>query len=173
MFSRWGIRTLSADHTAYNPHSYQRGSVWPHDNALIALGLSAYQQTSAVQDVFTGLYRAAAFMNLRRLPELFCGFKRRPGRGPTFYPVACSPQAWAAAAPLALLQASLGLGFDIENRAIVLQHPRLPRFIDEVWLRELELDANGSVDLLLRRHGNDVAVNVLRRKGDVVVDVRV
>ena len=172
-FCGWGIRTIPSGERRFNPMSYHNGSVWPHDNALIAMGLSAYRQTTAVREVFTGLFSAAGFMNLRRLPELFCGFTRRPGRGPTFYPVACSPQAWAAAAPLALLQASLGLGFDVPGRAIVLHHPRLPRFIDEMWLRGLSLDSNASVDLLLRRHGDDVAVNVLRREGDVAVDVRV
>lgn len=172
-FCGWGIRTIPSGERRFNPMSYHNGSVWPHDNALIALGLSAYGRTNAVQEVFTGLFCAAGFMNLRRLPELFCGFRRKHGRGPTFYPVACSPQAWAAAAPLALLQASLGLGFDVPNRAIVLHHPRLPRFINEVWLRELKLDTNTSADLLLRRHGNDVAVNVLRREGDIAVDVRV
>src|SRR5690606_30454055 len=99
-----------------------------------------YGDTQAVQAIFTGLFRAASFMNLRRLPELFCGFRRRPGRGPTNYPVACSPQAWAAAAPLALLQASLGLNFDVAKHAIVLHHPRLPDFIDEVLLRNLRLE---------------------------------
>src|SRR3990170_1733584 len=142
--------------------SYHNGSVWPHDNALIALGLAQYGNTRAVQTIFTGLFRAAGFMNLRRLPELFCGFRRRPGRGPTYYPVACSPQAWAAAAPLALLQAGLGLHFDIGNKAIVLHHPRLPDFLDEVLLRNLKLQG-ASVDLLLRRHDSDVAINVLRR----------
>lgn len=172
-FCGWGIRTIPAGEPRFNPMSYHNGSVWPHDNALIALGLANYRHTDAVQDIFTGLFRAASFMNLRRLPELFCGFRRRLGRGPTFYPVACSPQAWAAAAPLALLQASLGLNFDIPNRAIVMHHPRLPEFVDEVWLRNLRLDSKSSIDLLLRRHGNDVAVNVLRRDGDAVVDVRV
>lgn len=172
-FCGWGIRTIPAGEPRFNPMSYHNGSVWPHDNALIALGLANYRHTDAVQDIFKGLFRAAGFMSLRRLPELFCGFRRRLGRGPTFYPVACSPQAWAAAAPLALLQASLGLSFDVPNRAIVMQHPRLPDFLDEVYLRRLRLDASASIDLLLRRHGDDVAVNVLRRDGDVVVDVRV
>ena len=172
-FCGWGIRTIAAGERRFNPMSYHNGSVWPHDNALIAMGLAHYRHTGAVQDIFTGLFRAASCMNLRRLPELFCGFRRRPGRGPTFYPVACSPQAWAAAAPLALLQASLGLRFDIANRAVVMQHPRLPGFVDEVRLRNLSLDSEASIDLLLRRHGNDVAVNVLRRDGDVAVDVRV
>lgn len=172
-FCGWGIRTISAGERRFNPMSYHNGSVWPHDNALIAMGLAQYGHTEAVQDIFTGLFRAACCMNLRRLPELFCGFRRRPGRGPTFYPVACSPQAWAAAAPLALLQASLGLSFDIPNRAIVMHHPRLPGFVDEVRLRNLSLDSKASVDLLLRRHGNDVAVNVLQRNGEVAVDVRI
>jgi len=172
-FCGWGIRTIPAGEARFNPMSYHNGSVWPHDNALIALGLANYQHTHAVQDIFRGLYLAASSMNLRRLPELFCGFRRRLGRGPTAYPVACSPQAWAAAAPLALLQASLGLSFDIPNRAILMHHPRLPEFIDEIWLRRLKLDDSTSIDLLLRRHGTDVAVNVLRREGDVVVDVRV
>jgi glycogen debranching enzyme len=172
-FCGWGIRTIPAGEPRFNPMSYHNGSVWPHDNALIALGLANYRHTEAVQDIFTGLFRAASFINLRRLPELFCGFRRRLGRGPTFYPVACSPQAWASAAPLALLQASLGLSFDVPNRAILMHHPRLPDFVDEVWLRKLRLDADASIDLLLRRRGDDVAVNVLRRDGDVVVDIRV
>jgi glycogen debranching enzyme len=169
-FCGWGVRTIPSGEPRFNPMSYHNGSVWPHDNALIALGLAEYGNTDSVQRIFTGLFRAASAMNLRRLPELFCGFRRRPGRGPTNYPVACSPQAWAAAAPLALLQASLGLDFDIVNHAIVLHHPRLPEFLDEVLLRNLRLQ-NASVDLLLRRHGNDVAINVLRREGHVAVDI--
>ncbi len=171
-FSGWGIRTIASGEARYNPMSYHNGSVWPHDNALIALGLSRYGYTDAVEQVFDGLFLAASFMDLRRLPELFCGFRRKPGQGPTAYPVACSPQAWAAATPLALLQASLGLSFDVHNKAIVLQHPRLPEFLDEVRLHRLRLGED-SVDLLLRRHQDDVAVNVLRRTGDVVIDVRV
>ncbi|MEX2496815.1 MAG: glycogen debranching N-terminal domain-containing protein [Woeseia sp.] len=172
-FCGWGIRTIASGEPRYNPMSYHNGSVWPHDNALIALGMSRYMRTDAVQDIFTGLMRAASAVNLRRLPELFCGFRRRPGRGPTFYPVACSPQAWAAAAPLALLQASLGLSFDVPNRAILMTHPRLPPFLDEVLLRNLRLDDSASIDLLLRRRGDDVGVNVVRREGNVVVDIRV
>jgi len=171
-FSGWGIRTIASGEARYNPMSYHNGSVWPHDNALIALGLSRYGHTDAVEQVFEGLFLVASFMDLRRLPELFCGFRRKPGQGPTAYPVACSPQAWAAAAPLALLQASLGLRFDIDAHAIVLQHPRLPEFLDEVRLHKLRL-GDDFVDLLLRRHHDDVAVNVLRRSGSLVVDIRV
>ncbi|HLU05461.1 MAG TPA: amylo-alpha-1,6-glucosidase [Woeseiaceae bacterium] len=170
-FCGWGVRTIPSGEPRYNPMSYHNGSVWPHDNALIALGLARYGDTNSVQTIFDGLFNAASFMKLRRLPELFCGFRRRPGRGPTNYPVACSPQAWAAASPLALLQASLGLRFDTVNHAIVMHHPRLPDFLDEVLLRNLKLQKS-SVDLLLRRHGNDVAINVLRRSGEVAVDIR-
>jgi glycogen debranching enzyme len=172
-FCGWGIRTIASGEPRFNPMSYHNGSVWPHDNAMIAMGLARYRHTDAVQTIFMGLFRAASFMDLRRLPELFCGFKRKPGRGPTSYPVACSPQAWAAAAPLALLQASLGLSFDIANHAIVFNHPRLPPFLRDVKLHNLRLNQEASIDLALRRRGNDVSVNVLRREGKVVVDIRV
>ena len=99
-FSGWGIRTLARDEPRYNPMSYHNGSIWPHDNSLIALGLRKYGFTSAADRIFAGMWQAAGYMDFQRLPELFCGFPRRPGRGPTLYPVACSPQAWAAAAPL-------------------------------------------------------------------------
>lgn len=118
-----------------------------------------------------GMFDAASFMDLRRLPELFfCGFRRVPGSGPTLYPVACSPQAWASAAPFALLQAVIGLNFDQARRTIRFDRPRLPASLDEVRIRNLQFD-HGSVDVLLRRAGNDVAVNVLRCSGDIEVVV--
>src|SRR5438128_3173709 len=95
-FSGWGIRTLAASEVRYNPMSYHNGSVWPHDNALIAAGLDRYGLKTAVLDVLTGLYEASRFVDLHRLPELFCGFVLRPGEGPALYPVACAPQSWAA-----------------------------------------------------------------------------
>src|SRR5262249_24271707 len=104
-----GIRTVSNVERRYNPMAYHNGSIWPHDNALIALGLARYGHKRAVAQVFKGLFDAATYMDLRRLPELFCGFQRRRGQGPTLYSVACSPQAWAAGTPFMLLQACLGL----------------------------------------------------------------
>src|SRR5690606_22896330 len=92
-FSGWGLRTVAAGESRYNPISYHNGSVWPHDNALIALGLSHYGFDAQVHQIFQGLFDTAAYMELRRLPELFCGFRRQPGGGPTAYPVACAPQA--------------------------------------------------------------------------------
>jgi glycogen debranching enzyme len=165
-FSGWGIRTVAREEKRYNPMSYHNGSVWPHDNALIAAGLARYGHKSAIDSVFTGLFDAATYMELRRLPELYCGFQRGRQRGPTLYPVACSPQAWAAGAPLMLLQSSLGLEFDHDRNEILLRQPRLPAFLEEVMLRNLRL-GQSAVDLMLRRHGNDVSIQVLRNEGQI------
>jgi glycogen debranching enzyme len=110
-------------------------------------------------------------MEARRLPELFCGFRRRPATGPTLYPVACAPQAWASATPFALLGAVLGLGFDAARRAVRFDRPRLPPSLDEVTIRGLGFD-DARADVHLRRSGDEVAVNVVRRQGDVEVLVR-
>jgi glycogen debranching enzyme len=110
-------------------------------------------------------------MDLRRLPELFCGFRRLPATGPTLYPVACAPQAWAAAAPFALLQSVLGLGFDAPRRAVRFDRPRLPVSLDELTIRQLGFD-DARCDVHLRRLGDEVAVDVADRRGDVEVVVR-
>jgi glycogen debranching enzyme len=167
-FSGWGVRTLASIEARYNPMSYHNGSVWPHDNALIALGLSRYGYKEAVTRIFEGLFAASEYMDLRRLPELFCGFPRRRGNGPTGYPVACSPQAWAAATPFALLQASLGITFNPGERCIRLDHPYLPRFLDEVVLRGLRLNG-ASLDLMVRRYRDGVVVSPLNRTGGLRV----
>ena len=168
-FSGWGIRTIAKDEVRYNPMSYHNGSIWPHDNALIALGLARYGAHSAVERLFKGLVDAAAYMELRRLPELFCGFQRGKGRGPTLYPVACAPQAWAATTPFSLLEAALGFEFDPRAREIRLRNPRLPDFLDEVIIRDLRLGSS-QVDFVVRRHGTEVSVQVLRG-GNVRVSV--
>jgi glycogen debranching enzyme len=162
--SGWGIRTIATGEARYNPMAYHNGSVWPHDNALIALGFARYGFKSYVVRLFEGLFNAAAYIDLRRLPELFCGFPRRPGKGPTYYPVACSPQAWAAASLLSLVQSSLGLTCDPATREIRLDRPALPRFLDEITLRRVSA-GQGSLDLTLRRAGHEVAVNAIHRTG--------
>jgi glycogen debranching enzyme len=164
-FSGWGIRTLAASEARYNPMSYHNGSVWPHDNALIARGFARYGLRAPTLRVFSGLFEAAAYMDLRRLPELFCGFRRLPGTGPTFYPVACSPQAWASAAPFALLEACLGPEFDPTLQEVRFRQPRLPEFLDEVIIRKLTL-GDSRFDVMLRRYGNEVSVNLLDRQGE-------
>jgi glycogen debranching enzyme len=168
-FSGWGIRTVSNKERRYNPMSYHNGSIWPHDNALIALGLAEYGLKSAVGQVFTAMFEAAAYMDLRRLPELYCGFQRRRGRGPTLYPVACSPQAWASGAPFLMLQASLGLEFDIARNEIRLRSPCLPPFLEEVAVSNLKL-GDSSADLTLQRESDGrVSLRVSRRFGNVQV----
>jgi glycogen debranching enzyme len=168
-FSGWGIRTVAREEQRYNPMSYHNGSVWPHDNSMIAAGFARYGHKSAIDRVFQGLFDAASYMDLRRLPELYCGFHRGRERGPTLYPVACSPQAWAAGTPLLLLQSSLGLEFDADRNEILLRKPRLPAFLAEVTLRNLRL-GQSTVDLMLRRHGSDdVSIQVLRNEGQIRV----
>ena len=169
-FTGWGIRTVARGEARYNPMSYHNGSIWPHDNALIALGLARYALKHSVEAVFKALFDAATYMDLRRLPELFCGFRREKGRGPTLYPVACAPQAWASATPFTLLEAALGLEFDAGRGEIRLRNPRLPAFLNEVILRELRLGSS-SVDLCIRRHGEDVSLEVIHTQGRVQVSL--
>ena len=169
-FSGWGIRTLARGEVRFNPMSYHNGSIWPHDNALIALGMARYEAKLPIEKLFGGLFSAATYMDQRRLPELFCGFQRQRGHGPTLYPVACSPQAWASATPFSLLEACLGLEFDPFAREIRLRNPRLPEFLDEVVLRDLQLSSS-SVDLRVRRHGETVSLDTLRISGDIRVSI--
>jgi glycogen debranching enzyme len=167
-FCGWGVRTVASTEARYNPMSYHNGSVWPHDNALIAMGLARYGFRSEAARIFEGLFAASAYVDLRRLPELFCGFPRQRTRGPTFYPVACTPQAWAAAAPIAMLQACLGLGFDAEQMRIILNEPMMPAFLDQIVLRNLTI-GEGRADVAVRRSGQNVVVDVLERRGPVRV----
>jgi glycogen debranching enzyme len=169
-FTGWGIRTVAHGEARYNPMSYHNGSIWPHDNALIALGFARYGLKHSVAHLFKGLFDAATYMDLRRLPELFCGFRREKGRGPTLYPVACAPQAWASATPFTLLEAALGLEFDSRRGEIRLRNPRLPAFLNEVVLRELRLGPS-SVDLRVRRHGEEVSLEVLNTRGRIQVSI--
>ena len=169
-FTGWGIRTIARGEARYNPMSYHDGSIWPHDNALITLGLARYGLKHSVEAVFKGLFDTAAYMDLRRLPELFCGFQREKRRGPTLYPVACAPQAWASATPYTLLEAALGIEFDVARGEIRFRDPRLPAFLQYVILRDLRL-GESSVDLCLRKHENDVSLEVLRTRGQIQVSI--
>ena len=169
-FSGWGIRTIARGEARYNPMSYHDGSIWPHDNAIIALGFARYGLKHSLEQLFKGLFDAATYMDLRRLPELFCGFRRERRRGPTLYPVACAPQAWASATPFTMLEAALGLEFDARQGEIRMRNPRLPAFLNEVILRDLRL-GDSSVDLRVRRHGDDVSLEVLRTRGRIQVSI--
>ncbi len=167
-FSGWGIRTLAADEARYNPMSYHNGSVWPHDNGLIALGMARSGFRAEALRLFEGISTASGAMDLRRLPELFCGFHRRPNQGPTSYPVACSPQAWAAATIPAMVQACLGLSFDPKTRAVRFDQPDLPAFIDSLTIRNLSV-GGATVSVLISRTPGEVSVSVLEREGDIRV----
>jgi glycogen debranching enzyme len=166
MFSGWGMRTLSRRERRYNPMSYHNGSVWPHDTAMVALGLANYGYKNEVVSLADGLFQAAQRFDLRRLPELFCGFARRIDESPTRYPTACSPQAWAAAAPLLLVQALLGLDIDGRRRTVTLRQPRLPTSVDWLRLDGLRV-SDAELDLLLERRADDVSVSVVRRSGNI------
>jgi glycogen debranching enzyme len=170
-FSGWGIRTVASSEARYNPMSYHNGSVWPHDNALVAAGFARYGLKESSAMVLAGLLDASIFLDLHRLPELLCGFPRRPGESPTLYPVACNPQAWASAAIFLLLEACLGLSVSAPEQTVVFSKPILPAFLPKVSIRDLKV-GDARVDLLLTRHDEgDVGVNVLHRDGalDVVV----
>ena len=167
-FSRWGVRTLDMNEVRYNPMSYHNGSVWPHDNGLIALGFARYGLKDQLARLITGMFDASLFMDLHRLPELFCGFERRQGVGPTRYPVACSPQAWSAATPFAMLGAILGISFQPRERRILFDRPMLPEWLVEIALSNLRLGSI-RVDLLFRRHTRDVGLNVLNKEGDAEI----
>ncbi len=167
-FSGWGVRTLATTEIRYNPMSYHNGSIWPHDNALIASGLASYGLKQPALDILSGMFDASLFVDLRRMPELFCGFARRPGEGPTLYPVACAPQSWAAGAVFMLLAAAMGLSIDAPERKIRFHLPVLPQSLREVEIKNLRV-GDAEIDLVLHRHANDVGLSLSRRQGDVEV----
>ena len=168
-FSGWGVRTLATCERRYNPMSYHDGSIWPHDNALVAAGLARYGETHAACTIFSALFDAARSLEDHRLPELLCGFERHRGEVPTRFPVACSPQAWAAGAAVLLFQAVLGATVDAAAHEIRFARPALPPGVDQVTLYGLGVGA-ATLDLLLERSG-DAALDarILRLDGELDV----
>ncbi len=164
----WGIRTIARGEARYNPMSYHNGSIWPHDNALIAAGFARYGFTQPATQLLSAMFDLSQAVDLHRLPELICGFERGQNDSPTLYPVACAPQAWAAGVVFLLLEACLGLRIDAATRRVTLRRAVLPETIE--WLRITGLAVgDGTVDLLLERHPHDVGVKVLNREGDVEI----
>jgi glycogen debranching enzyme len=170
-FTGWGVRTIADTEARYNPMAYHNGSIWPHDNAIIAAGMTHRRSKALAEQILNAQFEASTFFDSSRLPELFCGFRRREGKAPTLYPVACSPQAWAAGAVFMMLQACLGLTVDATKSRVLLRSPCLPRSLDRVSIRGISLGGAGNVDLVLARSGHNVAVNVERRTGDLEVIV--
>jgi glycogen debranching enzyme len=169
-FSGWGLRTVATSEPRYSPLSYHDGSVWPHDNALIARGLARYGFVDQALTLWEAAFEASAHFTLQRMPELFCGFPRQPGEGPILYPVACAPQAWSAASVLQLLQVCVGIEIDAPARRILFLRPRLPASLNEFRIHNLEV-AGGTIDLAVVRHRTSVGVEVLRREADVEIVV--
>jgi glycogen debranching enzyme len=165
MFTGWGIRTLSTQEKRYNPMSYHNGSVWPHDNALIAYGLSQYGFQDHSLKIMQGMFDAGLFIELQRLPELFCGFDRRRGEGPTDYPVACSPQAWSVAAVFMMLQACFRISIDATSKTILFEKPVLPPYLDHVYISNLPT-GDKFCNLNLARMQFDVSFNLIQKSED-------
>ena len=170
-FSGWGVRTLAVGDGSFNPMGYHTGGVWPHDNAVIAEGLAMYGLTDQSTSILRSLFEASQHFDLQRMPELFCGFERRPGEAPVPYPLACAPQAWAAGAVLLLLKASLGLQIDAMERRVTFRNPCLPEWLDSLSITDL--DVNGAtVDLSIVRHRGKFNISLLRNDGPVHVVLR-
>jgi len=170
-FSGWGIRTVALGESRYDPMSYHDGSVWPHDNAFAAMGFAQYGLKQPVLSVLTRFFEGSTSFELRRMPELFCGFPRRPDSGPTLYPVACSPQAWASGAVLMMLQAVLGLDVDGARGQVTFSNPMLPDFMDVLYIDGLRVGSS-RVDLRVHRYADGAAgVDVSRRSGPVKLSI--
>ncbi|HEY7524625.1 MAG TPA: glycogen debranching N-terminal domain-containing protein [Candidatus Limnocylindrales bacterium] len=171
LFSGWGVRTYGAGQPGYNPIGYHTGTVWPHDTALIAAGLKRYGFHEEANRLIGSVFEAAQRFPEFRLPELFCGFDRDTSPMPVPYPVACSPQAWAAGATFLFLQTMLGIRADADRRELELVRPNLPDWLGKVTLSNLRV-GEASVDLLFHRWRGTTSAEVLRKVGDVAVTIR-
>jgi glycogen debranching enzyme len=171
MFTGWGIRTLSDRERRYNPIGYHLGTVWPHDNALIAAGFRRYGYDEATRRVFAAIAEAAMHFAHHRLPELFAGFRRDEYGVPVRYPVACHPQAWAAGAVPYLVEVVLGLVPEAFDQRLRIIRPMLPDFVDRVEVQGLRV-GDAQVHLKFERVSDDVAVKVLHVDGplDVIIE---
>jgi glycogen debranching enzyme len=170
-FSGWGIRTLAQGEPRYNPMSYHNGSIWPHDNAMIAEGFAGYGFKPETVRVFKAMCDMGRFTELNRFPELFCGFRQRQNQGPTLYPVACAPQAWAAASIFSLLSSCLGVSIDALNRQVCFFHPTLPSNLQTITIRNLTV-GDAAIDFSAIRQDEDVGIHVSKRKGNVSILIR-
>jgi len=168
MFSGWGVRTVSAEEIRYNPMSYHNGSIWPHDNALIALGFSTYGFQEDAATILGGIKEASVYFELRRLPELYCGFhKRADSTGPTMYPVACSPQAWSAGSSFLLLRAALGMTIHAKEAQVQFRNPHLPDGFDEFMIENLRVGDSLADIAVSRKQGTDLKIECTRNPGRI------
>lgn len=168
MYSGWGIRTLSSNELRYNPLGYHIGTVWPHDNSIIAMGLHKYGLYDRLSELFTGMYDAASVFPLYRLPELFSGFERGKYNIPVKYPVACSPQAWSAGTVPYMLIAALGLTPDALDKRLMVVKPHLPPWLNKIKITDLRV-GKASVNIEFRREESGTLVNVVKKHGELDV----
>jgi glycogen debranching enzyme len=171
MFSGWGVRSVAETELRYNPMSYHNGSLWPHDNAMLAAGAARYDDKAFALRILNAQYEAALHFDLMRLPELFCGFRRKGREAPLQFPVASAPQACSAGATFLLLQSVLGIGIDALDRQIVLAHPVMPDDFEAISVKNLNV-VDASVDFTVRRHAGSVSDSVDRREGKVDLVIR-
>ena len=168
MFNGYGIRTLSEEETSYNPMSYHNGSVWPHDNSIIMEGFRYYGQTAPLERLALSMIGVLESSEDFRLPELFCGFRKR-GEGPPIpYEVACKPQAWAAGSVFLMLRSMLGISIDVDQNHVVLNSPILTPKIGALEVKGLQ-GRDWELDLLFRRGRSGATVEVTRKSGSVRV----
>jgi glycogen debranching enzyme len=168
MFNGWGVRTLSSKERRYNPIGYHLGTVWPHDNAIIAAGLKRYGFDDAFRRIFGGIAAAASHFGNARLPELFAGYRLEEYGIPVHYPVACHPQAWAAGAVPFLVETALGLTPEAFERRLRIIRPVLPQWTSWLEVRRLNV-GNASIDLRFERVGQHMKVDVLKVDGQLEV----
>jgi glycogen debranching enzyme len=168
MFTEWGIRTLSSGERRYNPLGYHNGTVWPHDNSIIAMGLKKYGFVNEMSILFTGMYEAVRTFENYRLPECFGGLPRSTYSIPVKYPVACSPQAWASGTIPFMFTASLGIEPDALNNRLIINKPHLPSWLDDVQFNNIKV-GNTLTDLDFKRIENETLINVSKKSGDINV----
>lgn len=167
MWAGWGIRTLSAENPAYNPHSYQLGAIWPHDNGIIALGCKRYGFTDEASRIVRGISEAASYFSNYRLPEVYAGIAQESGNFPVQYSQANVPQAWAAGSVFQLLQAILGIQADAPNKSLYVD-PHLPKWLPDITLRQISI-GNASVDLKFWREGEETRWDATVQSGEIEV----
>ena len=169
--SGWGIRTVASRQRAYDPIGYHTGSIWPHDNGLIAHGMKRYGFDREARQVLDQLALAGAFFPLARFPEVFCGFSADDVPLPVQYPVACRPQAWASGAPLLMMRSYAGLSADAPNNRLYIDRPRLPDWLDRVEIQGMRIGRD-RLDLVFTNNKGVTATEVPRKHGDIEVLIR-
>jgi glycogen debranching enzyme len=170
MFSGWGIRTLAASSAAYHPTDYQVGAVWPHDNGIIANGMSVIGESDKAHAVIKAMLETALSQSDLRLPELFAGFARGSEKQPVPYQVACIPQLWAAGCAYHMTAGLLGLSFDAQTRTLTVTKPSIPAWLGHIKVDGLRVgEGDGLIEVNLtfaRTASGATTVEIARVKGD-------